>query len=339
VTLLIVLATPGATWFSSDHRLTEYPSGRVVDDLAPKTIGASQADGELVVAFTGLAKVAGLDTATWIAGRLKGAILVRQLVIRVMDEMNALFAGNATGRLIPHTFVMAGTERDESVVYAVSNVEHVQGRPWVDQSEFRMSRIRVNEPTLLTYGRREAVDANTRANLLGALKRGPKGRKQIQQILIEANQRAAKVDKTISQSCTVRFSRRGGRGNARTVGVDKPLERMDPFVFRGMHIDGFGAMWANLEVAMANERAKNIEVGRSLIASSGRPEFRGWAEQVGRGTLINLSDFPPLRPRASTKQLAIEAAKQEIADLLDTSPSNFDLVLYDPKLQVEEGRH
>lgn len=116
MTLLITLVTPHGVWSSTDHRLTEHPSRRLITDSSVKHVVVRCPDGAALVSYTGLGRVARLDVSAWMREILRGeSRTVDETLIDLREQATARFGMQACAIGVAHAFAIGA---------------FVQGEPW-----------------------------------------------------------------------------------------------------------------------------------------------------------------------------------------------------------------
>jgi hypothetical protein len=130
VTLAITIAAPWGIFQASDHRLTHWPSGRLVDDHSVKHVGLRSTDGGMLLTYTGLGLIGTSHVSDWVRGTLRGES-------RTVDESLIHLRQRATARLglisakagIHHAFCVGCFLRNEPWAVVIANTESDNGKP------------------------------------------------------------------------------------------------------------------------------------------------------------------------------------------------------------------
>jgi hypothetical protein len=194
MTLLLGIAAPWGMWQSSDHRLMELPSGRVITDSSMKHLGIKAVDGRALVTYTGFGRVDGEDVSDWLRKTLRGED-------RGLEDIAQVIADRATRRIgdvalchsLMHSFVISAFLRGEPfvVVAANSSTPFAPGPP-VLRPEFVVTPIRVVAPVpVLAGGGAAAVTREDFQLLRHVSGKKPRRPEEYQALLAQVNRRAA----------------------------------------------------------------------------------------------------------------------------------------------------
>jgi probable HAF family extracellular repeat protein len=131
MTLNIVFTTRDSVHVGADFRGTI--GNAVQSERIPKVLVASGRDWEAVVTFCGVATWGGKDTANWIKTWLEhDADTIRSFeeTVAVLERKGRIWLANISRQhdLIPHSFIVAGLEREASKIALISNFERLHGR-------------------------------------------------------------------------------------------------------------------------------------------------------------------------------------------------------------------
>jgi len=211
VTLIAACLTPSYIVQASDRRLTELPSGRLVEDNRNKVV---QLGANMAIGFTGLAEIEGLPTDEWMLEVLGGSLDAEG------DRFKALLAlrdraTEAFGRIrLPaaykrHAFQVAGwgrfsgNEVIEPFIYLISNF--AGPGHWLAEAKpgFELTRQRPGTSTLAlcSAGQKMGFDRLTR-DLVHVLERGA-GPAAAARLLAEAVRDVAETNPAVGKAVLV----------------------------------------------------------------------------------------------------------------------------------------
>jgi hypothetical protein len=72
LTLALSVVAPWGIWLASDHRLTRIPGGELLTDTSKKHLALRCTNGGVLVGYTGVGRVDGVDVSVWARDILKG---------------------------------------------------------------------------------------------------------------------------------------------------------------------------------------------------------------------------------------------------------------------------
>jgi hypothetical protein len=122
MTLLLGIAAPWGMWQSSDHRLTELPSRRLITDASMKHLGIKAVDGRALVTYTGIGRVDGEDVSDWLRKTLRGEDRGLEEIGQVIADRATREIGDAARRHeVMHAFVISAFLRGKPFVVVVAN--------------------------------------------------------------------------------------------------------------------------------------------------------------------------------------------------------------------------
>jgi len=108
MTLLIGIAAPWGMWQSSDHRLTEWPGGRLITDSSMKHLSIKAPDGLALLSYTGFGRIDGEDVSDWLRKTLRGEDRGLERTTRFIADRATARMGNIALELgIFHGFVVS----------------------------------------------------------------------------------------------------------------------------------------------------------------------------------------------------------------------------------------
>ncbi len=173
MTLVLTAACRDQVFLVADRRLTQYPSGRPLDDNRNKV---TVFDNRLAFGYSGLADIAGQHTDLWLAEQLAGidGPLLETLADRATNAWNSLLRG-LPASVRRHAFVMVGWGRNEArqpvaVVATISNALGDNGS-WLAEAAPTFSVKRYHLKPRHRWGLFRPVGANVGAPELADLHR------------------------------------------------------------------------------------------------------------------------------------------------------------------------
>lgn len=205
MTLNLTIINRWGIWQSSDHRLTDTATGRVVDDDSIKHVILRCPDGAALLAYAGAGRINNLDLSDWIRETLRGET-------RSLDQSFILIRENATRDLAPLL-------RANNIHHMFSIGAFLNGRPWAIQiRNFHPSsgaRVLNHFDTvaknidgmavgLAFGGGPDALAPGDQQRLMATAARKPRTPREFRNFLAAINRRAAKTKsgkKTISPGC------------------------------------------------------------------------------------------------------------------------------------------
>jgi hypothetical protein len=119
VTLNLTIINPWGIWQSSDLRLVDPATWKLVDDYSIKHVNFRCRDGDALLAYAGAGRVHEVDLSDWIRETLRGEI-------RTLNETFVALRENATRDLAPLL-------RPRGVLHMFSVGAFRNGQPWVAQ--------------------------------------------------------------------------------------------------------------------------------------------------------------------------------------------------------------
>jgi hypothetical protein len=214
-----MMLTPHGVWCSTDHRLTAYPTGKLITDTSTKHVLLRCTDGAALVAYTGLGRVGKLDVSAWLRGVLRGeSRTVDESLIDLREQATARIGRQAQIKRVPHAFVAGAFLGDRLWAIEIRNVRSVQdleaGRI---QPRFETAAFEVTEAGVVRAGGgAQAVGRDDLVQLEELASRRPRRATDFMKLLGDVNRRAAESGrrgaKTVSKSCTVVFMPPSGEG-------------------------------------------------------------------------------------------------------------------------------
>lgn len=208
MTLNLTIANRWGIWQSSDHRLTDAKTGKVVDDYSVKHLILRCPDGAALLCYAGIGRVNGLDLSDWLRETLRGET-------RSLDQSFILIRENATRDLAPLL-------RTQNIQHMFSIGAFLKANPWVVQirnfgprggavlDHFDTVAKQIDEAGLgFSWGGGANVLASGDGELLAtAANKKPRTPKEFRNLLASINRRAARTksgQKTISPSCVTSY--------------------------------------------------------------------------------------------------------------------------------------
>lgn len=237
-----MIVAPWGIWQSSDHRLTDPTTGKLVDDYSMKHISLSCPDGSALITYTGIGRVKSTDISDWLRGTLRGRgrslddsfIAIRELATKWVSPIAARKH---------HLFFNIGAFLGGNawVVQIGNNQLTPDWRNLPPTSDFHTSAKRIeNQPMVVISGAREAVtDADIQ--LLGNVsQRKPRRPQDFRKLLAAVNERAAHAAGPrgpISSACVTAYMPPAGEPiESETHGGDGGTYRPVPVIFRGIDL-------------------------------------------------------------------------------------------------------
>jgi hypothetical protein len=119
MTLNLTIVSTWGIWQSSDHRLRDTVTGKLVDDYSIKQVSFRCPDGAALLAYAGVGRVESLDISDWLRETLRGQT-------RTLDQTFIQIRENATRDLAPRL-------RTHNILHMFSIGAFLMGRPWAIQ--------------------------------------------------------------------------------------------------------------------------------------------------------------------------------------------------------------
>jgi len=216
MTLLLGIVAKWGLWQSSDHRLVELPSGKVISDESMKHLGVTACDGAAVITYTGFGRVGTVDVSDWLRKTLRGEDRpLEELAETIAARASATFGASALRHRIVHYFIATAYLRGEPFVVAIANTESLFGVGKPTQ-QFKVHPIRVVDPVpLYAGGGALAVTRADRALLRDVCRRRPRAPADFLGLLAAVNRRAAESGHPsadlITRSCLASYLPPDGR--------------------------------------------------------------------------------------------------------------------------------
>jgi hypothetical protein len=215
VTLILAMNKPEGIFMSVDYRITENPSGRVIDDSALKFLhykypgaggGFSEGGPEAMFAYTGLAQLPdGTDTHAWLAETLRGETEVIDLSMKHLQERldrdYAKHLKKLRQMLIINVFVCEGERR---LFGGLTNLK--SDGTILDSFGYVMREL--DEPEIFANGggaAAVAADSDIQRRLKSQLNVVPRKPRSHMNLLADTNRRVASLNKGVSPHCHVAY--------------------------------------------------------------------------------------------------------------------------------------
>jgi hypothetical protein len=280
MTLLIATGTQEGVWLSADHRLTAFPTGKLISDASVKQNLLICPDGTLVIGYAGLGRDKdGSDLSDWLRSCLRGLNLRVDDALEVVKER----ATDELGRFVrfPHVFLAGAFINGVPALYQITNVLDRPMRrllpPHIVERFLKLPRhvfVKIHLPvgssgTLVAGSGAMAIRKNERDHQLLRRLAAMRGKdpNDYAGLLARLNSSAAKKVRTVSSGCVVTYIAPNGshRLFRYSSGYSKPDETLQVPV-NVFGIDIVEAM-KHLDAGMGNsleQRAKFLE-GDNLI--------------------------------------------------------------------------
>lgn len=267
MTLNITVLERNRIYQSSDFRLTEQPSGKVLTDSSTKAITIQNSEFMGLLTYTGLGQWKGKDTREWILDWLV------DLGDVALDDVSAGLAERASAWLQtlsprgnPHglTLVLASFREDgsDAKVTVISNVEDVTGEVRTASLPMTVSSQRAGaRPEVIITGWKPAVSRDSRRWLENVCRQHPDDPQRIRQAMVDTNAAAARspcAEDKISSGCTVIAMVRDGSGG-------QSITPGDSVDVRGIHLGQKGPDLAKVleELGMTGGAVASTSFARS----------------------------------------------------------------------------
>jgi len=219
MTLVISLVTEYGAWASLDHRLTEFPDGRLITDSSVKHVILRCCDGCALVSYTGLGRVGRIDLSRWIREVLRGeSRTVDESLIDLREQATARIGLPAKRLDVAHLFLAGAFIDGQPWAAEIRNFRSATGlTPGGIQPVFETAAMHAGEPMLAVGGAgRDAILDSDRKLLARIRKRRPSRPEDYMTVLGAVSRRAAEsrhpAAQTVSRSCTVVFIPPSGNG-------------------------------------------------------------------------------------------------------------------------------
>ncbi len=173
MTLNMTLLTPAAIYQSSDFRLTDPNSQKVIRDESVKTVILRYQRFSGFVTYTGVGAWGNIDISTMIVnwlGSAKANSLAEVATILETEGTRLLNkVRRATRKRFPHTFTLAGFEDQRVRAYVISNFEDCFGRTThpaaATLSTTKRELRKGSSPVVIVTGQPSSVPSATRRSL------------------------------------------------------------------------------------------------------------------------------------------------------------------------------
>ncbi len=244
MTLNITILTPTTIYQSADFRLTA--NGRLVTNRSAKSVVLTYATWTGFVTYTGLGSWEGKDLSYWVAEWLADGKqrTMAEVANRLADEGTKLLTAcqQQFGRLLRHTFTLAGFEDGFARAFIISNFEDCYGstRSSTDRQLTVTTRKlgTGSKATVIVTGYKPAVPTDDRRKLRALASRYPMDGGRIRRRMEALNAKAAisSVSKgLISQDCVVLSFRGDGSGVLQLNSAATELPSQFPHIMHGMN--------------------------------------------------------------------------------------------------------
>jgi hypothetical protein len=225
MTLILTVANGSGIHQCSDFALTDPRTGLpVADSAGTKQLKATFGHLDVVLAFTGLARVGSRHTIDWLSDELKALPATSELqdVCEALQRRNSSEIGKPGLRHHVLTIVLATAEIGEPYrVATISNADWTQSPPTA-KTKFEIQIHTVRKPLHLISGYRAAVPHPERRRLKALAKGSSTEVAAVQDVLVSINSNAAKNSNGwISENCWVESLYQDGqvvRSSARNIG-------------------------------------------------------------------------------------------------------------------------
>jgi hypothetical protein len=170
MTLILGLAAPNGFWLSSDYRLTDPSTGKLVDDWSPKSITVRCSDGVAIMTYCGVGKIGNEHATRWLIRQLEGQRRsLYEAVMRVRDGATVAFKrlGWARSPMCKHLFIVAAFQWGEPWLAEITNLPPEGWRKdCLPVDHFYADARRIEKPNIIMAGIREAVQLEEDKELL-----------------------------------------------------------------------------------------------------------------------------------------------------------------------------
>lgn len=264
MTLNLMLINKAGVWQSSDLRIVEPRSGRIVDDYSAKFVSMKCKDGTATLAYIGIGAVKGVHISDWVRMILRTtgeARTVDESLIFLRESATRDIAPYAKEANVPHTFNIGAFLEDRPWIVQIRNYNFLPYRgnglrmrartktgAVVDRllgplkDEFVTVAHEVGDAgAYVAMGTAGAVTPKDYRELARLIRSGPKTEKQVVELLAGINRRASQTPagkKMISPHCVTCFvPAAGGPVRTKVHGVTGGAKRITtPFLIFGIDV-------------------------------------------------------------------------------------------------------
>jgi hypothetical protein len=122
MTLNITVVNNFGAWQSSDHRITDPKSGRILDDKSMKHIVLRCPDGTALVAYAGIGRIGDITISDWLREVLRGdKRTVQESVIQIRESATADLAKLLYKNAMMHMFSIAAFIQEKPLIIQIRN--------------------------------------------------------------------------------------------------------------------------------------------------------------------------------------------------------------------------
>ncbi len=210
MTLNLTIVNSAGIWQSSDHRLVDQDTLKLLDDFSIKHVNLRCPDGAALLAYAGIGRVGAVHLSDWIRETLRGES-------RSLDQSFMLIRENASrdlGRLL----------KRKGIRHMFSIGAFLQGRPWAVQirnfnlegglfgpvlDHFETIAKEITGPGRgFVFGDPAAIRPQDQEKLMALAARKPRRPKEFRDLLASINRRAAQTKsgaRTVSPHCVTTY--------------------------------------------------------------------------------------------------------------------------------------
>jgi len=246
MTLNITIVNQWGVWQCSDLRLTEWPSGKVVDDYSIKHVTVRATDGAALVTYTGLGKVRGNYVSSWLRRTIRGeSRTVEETLNLIRDRATSQLGNAAAGLGIHHTFSVGAFIRGWPGAFLITNMDPADplNRPPLKKFTGTARMIHTHGPQLMLAGTKGAVTHEDIALLNRIVGRNPKRPLDYRRLMAGVNRRASQqypLGNLISEACVTSYIPPAGepfQNETHWWGMTRPkVERVVPMTLFGIDL-------------------------------------------------------------------------------------------------------
>jgi hypothetical protein len=212
MTLNITMVNQWGIWQCSELRLTEWPSGKVVDDYSIKHVSVRTTDGAALIPYTGLGKVRGRYVSDWLRGIIRGESRTLMETLNLIRDRATAQLGPAAAQLgLHHHFSIGGFIEGQPWAFLITNMDPANplGNPPLGTFTGTSRGIHKYGPqVMVTGGAKEALAQDDRALLKKIARRKPIRPVDYRRLMAEVNKRASEqrpLGNLISKACVTAY--------------------------------------------------------------------------------------------------------------------------------------
>jgi hypothetical protein len=278
MTLNLMAVTSRGVWQSSDNRIVQLPSGRVLVDDSMKFVAIGCPNGFFLLTYTGAGLLRDLPLSDWIRRFAAGPPrTIAETIELIRDRANEDLARPACRAGVHHSFVLGGFEVGAPWTGVITNIERrPDWRSYPPQHTFEVGaiglhhgeKIGISDPYIsVTGGGAEAVSPADR-NLIEKLAHANPRPAEFRRVLAAVNRRTSAARHPaaayVSPHCVTAYLSPSGAVETNMFEwprqLGKPLEIPVPVIRDGIDMTDFAGMFDSIVSSFAMKDGSPIPV-------------------------------------------------------------------------------